>query len=62
MATTLERLFLRIRPFWGTEQAPLRFTAIAANAARSPVAAWKILRRASPAAVCAGLGLLQPQC
>ncbi len=48
MATTLERLFLRIRPFWGTEQAPLRFTAIAANAARSPVAAWKVLRGLPP--------------
>ncbi len=48
MATTLERLLLRIRPFWGTEQAPLRFTAIAAGAVRSPVAAWKVLRGLPP--------------
>ena len=48
MATTLERLFLRIRPFWGTENAPLRFTAIAAQAARSPVAVWKVLRGLPP--------------
>jgi hypothetical protein len=28
LATTLERLFLRIRPFWGTEPEPLHFTAV----------------------------------
>ncbi len=48
MATTLKRLFLRLCPFWGTENAPLRFTAIAANAARSPVAVWKVLRGLPP--------------
>ena len=48
MATTLKRLFLRLRPFWGNENAPLRFTAIAANAARSPVAVWKVLRGLPP--------------
>lgn len=48
MATTLSRLLLRIRPFWGQESAPLRFTAIAANAARSPVAVWKVLRGFPP--------------
>ncbi len=48
MATTLERLFLRLRPFWGTEKAPLRFTAVAAKAARSPVAVWKVLRGLPP--------------
>jgi hypothetical protein len=35
MATTLARLFLGIRPFWGHEAAPIRFTAIAAGAART---------------------------
>ncbi|MCS6924909.1 MAG: hypothetical protein NZ578_03295, partial [Candidatus Binatia bacterium] len=30
MATTLERLFLRMRPFWGRELAPIRLTAITA--------------------------------
>ena len=48
MATTLKRLFLRLCPFWGTEEAPLRFTAIAANATRSPVAVWKVLRGLPP--------------
>ena len=48
MATTLERLFLRLRPFWGNEREPLRFTAIAANAARSPIAVWKVLRGLPP--------------
>jgi hypothetical protein len=43
MATTLERLFLRIRPFWGQEAAPIRFTAIPAGAARAPTAAIRIL-------------------
>jgi diacylglycerol kinase (ATP) len=31
MATTLDRLFLRMRPFWGTEAGPLRFSTIAAR-------------------------------
>ncbi len=48
MATTLKRLFLRLCPFWGIENAPLRFTAITANAARSPAAVWKVLRGLPP--------------
>jgi diacylglycerol kinase (ATP) len=35
MATTLDRLFLRMQPFWGQEVAPVRLTAIAAGARRS---------------------------
>jgi diacylglycerol kinase (ATP) len=31
MATTLDRLFLRMRPFWGEEDGPLRFSTIAAR-------------------------------
>lgn len=31
MISTLERLFLGLRPFWGTEAAPLHFTALKAN-------------------------------
>jgi diacylglycerol kinase family enzyme len=31
MATTLDRLFLRMRPFWGSEDGPLRFSTIAAR-------------------------------
>jgi hypothetical protein len=37
MSTTLERLFWRLRPFWGTGPAPVRATCISANA-------WKIGR------------------
>ena len=48
MATTLKRLFLHLCPFWGNENAPLRFTAITANAARSPAAVWKVLRGLPP--------------
>jgi hypothetical protein len=31
LVSTLERLFLKLRPFWGTESAPLRYTAISAR-------------------------------
>ncbi len=48
MATTLARLFLRIRPFWGREDAAVRFTSIAAGAKRSLPAALKILRGLPP--------------
>ncbi len=49
MATTLARLFLRIRPFWGREDAAVRFTSIAARAKRSLPAVLKILRGLPPA-------------
>jgi hypothetical protein len=32
IATTLDRLFLGLRPFWGTESGPVRFTALAKGA------------------------------
>ncbi len=48
MATTLARLFLGIRPFWGREDAAVRFTSIAAGAKRSLPAALKILRGLPP--------------
>lgn len=44
MATTLERLFLRMRPFWGEEPQPVRFTAIAYGANRIAASAWGVLR------------------
>lgn len=31
LVSTLERLFLGLHPFWGTEQAPLHFTAVTLN-------------------------------
>jgi diacylglycerol kinase (ATP) len=49
MATTLRRLFLNIQPFWGQEAAPIRFTAISANAPRSLIAAVKIVCGYPPA-------------
>jgi diacylglycerol kinase (ATP) len=48
MATTMHRLFLKIRPFWGNEAAPIRFTAIAAEAKRSIPQAMRILRGRPP--------------
>jgi hypothetical protein len=51
MATTLERLFLRMRPFWGQEPAPIRLTAIAANAPRSLWGALRIVSGHPPASV-----------
>lgn len=44
MTTTLERLFLRMRPFWGRERAPLRVTLIDGGARRFAAAAPGILR------------------
>ena len=34
VSSTLHRLFLHIRPFWGQEPAPVRFTAVATGAKR----------------------------
>ncbi|MGE0824509.1 MAG: diacylglycerol kinase family protein [Candidatus Binatia bacterium] len=51
LATTLDRLFLRIRPFWGQEAAPVRMTGIAADAKRPAAAAMGILRGRPPAFV-----------
>ena len=48
MATTLTRLLLRVRPFWGREDAPLRCTTISARAPRSPRAVWRIVRGLPP--------------
>jgi len=50
MATTLTRLLLRVRPFWGREDAPLRCTTISARAIRSPRAVWRIVRGLPPSA------------
>lgn len=44
IATTLGRLFLQMKPFWGREAAPVRVTTIAANARRKWLAATSILR------------------
>ncbi len=44
IASTLDRLFLRIRPFWGAEAAPVRVTTIAFGASRIWASAISILR------------------
>jgi hypothetical protein len=44
MATTLDRLFLRLNPFWGREDAPVRVTTIAAGARGLSRAASGVLR------------------
>ncbi len=44
IASSLERLFLRMNPFWGEERAPVRFTSIAAGARGKLKAAPGILR------------------
>ncbi len=49
MVSTLDRLFLRMRPFWGREPAPVRVTMIASGAERVGRAAPGILRGAQPA-------------
>jgi hypothetical protein len=48
LATTLERLLFGLRPFWGVETAPIRFTAIAAGAPRSSAATIRLLRGRPP--------------
>ncbi|MBI3248239.1 MAG: hypothetical protein HYZ50_17165 [Deltaproteobacteria bacterium] len=48
MATALERLFFHLRPFWGTEEAPIHCTAIAPGARRTLGAAFRILRGHAP--------------
>jgi diacylglycerol kinase family enzyme len=44
VASSLQRLFLGINPFWGIEKAPVRFTALASGSERIAVAAPGILR------------------
>ena len=44
MATTLDRLWLRLRPFWGEEPGPVRFTAIAESPPRLAASLPGILR------------------
>ncbi len=44
MATTLDRLFLGLRPFWGQEPGPVRFTSIAERPHRLAAALPGVLR------------------
>jgi len=59
MATTLDRLFLRVRPFWGREDrgvAPVRVTAIASGAHRLAAAAPGLLAGRPPRHAVPGAG------
>jgi len=56
LVTTLDRFFLRLRPFWGREAAPIRFMAVAAGAARPPLALLKILYGRPPAWITPDVG------
>ena len=44
IASSLQRLFCRMNPFWGSERAPVRFTAVASGSDRTLLAAAGILR------------------
>ena len=48
IATTLRRLFSRMRPFWGTGPGGLHFTGVADGALRHPVRVAKILTGRAP--------------
>lgn len=56
LVTTLERFFLRLRPFWGRETAPIRFLAVAAGATRSPLVLPRILYGCPPARITPEVG------
>jgi len=51
IASSLQRLFLKIDPFWGQEKAPVRFTALASGSKRIAMAAPGILCGKPPAFV-----------
>jgi hypothetical protein len=51
IASSLQRLFLKINPFWGREKAPVRFTALTSGCERTGFAAPGILRGKPPAFV-----------
>jgi len=51
IASSLQRLFLKMDPFWGTEKAPVRFTAVESGSKRIAMAAPGILCGKPPAFV-----------
>lgn len=48
IATTLDRLFLKMNPFWGRERAPIRFTALEPDGRRPMTNVLKVLRGVEP--------------
>ena len=51
IASSLQRLFLKINPFWGDEKAPVRFTSMTSSSKYTALAAAGILRGKPPAFV-----------
>lgn len=56
IASSLQRLFLKINPFWGRGKAPVRFTALASGCERTAFAAPGILRGKPPSFVTPAAG------
>ena len=48
IATTLDRLFLRMNPFWGREHAPIRFTALEPDGRKPVKNVIRVLRGVEP--------------
>ena len=48
IASTLDRFFLRLRPFWGEENAPARVTTVGRRVLANPVRLLKALRGVQP--------------
>jgi diacylglycerol kinase (ATP) len=48
LATTLNRLFLRLNPFWGLEKAPIRFTALDPASTRNVRTIARVVRGSPP--------------
>jgi diacylglycerol kinase (ATP) len=58
IASSLQRLFLGINPFWGAENAPVRFTALTSGSKRTALAAPGILSGRPPAFVKSAAGYM----
>ena len=48
IATTLDRLFLKMNPFWGRERAPIRFTALEPDGRKPMKNVLRVLRGVEP--------------
>ena len=48
IATTLDRLFLKMNPFWGRERAPIRFTALEPDGRKPVKNVIRVLRGVEP--------------
>lgn len=48
IATTLGRLFFRLHPFWGSEDAPVRFTALEPDATSGPLSVLRFAYGQAP--------------